>query len=275
MTPEFIFFADLVLLLRLRLLLSDAPVSGTRWLCKGMVEVIALCLFEPHPFLLGAGLSILALNFAAGYWDRRSFDRNGGRLFLGMLQLAILSFWFSPGGGVQFRSQITVWGDWLVTWSALGSEARELFGQTGLKMLLGLLLSANEANLLVRWLLGRLQIKPSSGAAIINVTIDAGEYNRGRVIGLLERALIYAFVLSGQFGAIGFTLAAKGFTRFKEMENRGFAEYVLIGTLLSSSIAMATGVWINRVIHRPSAYGFSQLRMILPLRPDPIRSKAV
>ena len=66
-------------------------------------------------------------------------------------------------------------------------------------------------------------------------------------IGLVERVLIYAFVLSGQFGAIGFTLAAKGFTRFKELENRGFAEYVLIGTLLSSSIAMAVGVWIKRM----------------------------
>jgi hypothetical protein len=111
-------------------------------------------------------------------------------------------------------------------------------------MTFGMLLTANEANLLVRWLFGRLQIKPGS-PSLMGQAIDASEFNRGRIIGLLERVLIYAFVLTGQYGAIGFTLAAKGFTRFKELENRGFAEYVLIGTLLSSGIAMAIGAWVK------------------------------
>jgi len=246
MTTEFVFFADLVLLLRLRLLLADSAVSGPRWMAKGLIEILALGLFEPHPFLIGAGLTIVALNFAAGYWDRRTSDRNGGRLLFGLVQLVVLSFWFSAAGGVSFRPELSACGDWLESWSALGGEVRRLFSLYGLRMLLGLLLSANEANLLVRWLLGRLQIKPGATLSMVNPGIDAGEYNRGRVIGLLERTLIYAFVLSGQFGAIGFTLAAKGFTRFKELENRGFAEYVLIGTLLSSSIAMAVGVWIKQ-----------------------------
>jgi hypothetical protein len=246
MTTEFVFYADLVLLLRLRLLLADSAVGARSWLLKGLIEILALGLFVPHPFLLGAGLSIIALNFAAGYWDRRTNDRNGGRLLFGLVQLIVLSVWFSAAGGVRFRPELSIIGDWLESWSALGGEGRRIFSSTGLKMLLGFLLAANEANLLVRWLLGRLQIKPGTNLTMINPGIDAGEYNRGRVIGLLERVLIYAFVLSGQFGAIGFTLAAKGFTRFKELENRGFAEYVLIGTLLSSSIAMAVGVWILR-----------------------------
>jgi hypothetical protein len=246
MTTEFIFFAVLVLLLRLRLLLADSVVRSQSWLVKGFIEVLALGLFEPHPFLLGAGLTIVALNFAAAYWDRRTSDRNGSRLLFGLIQLVVLSIWFSAAGGVRFRPELLACGEWISAWSALGGEARRLFGPNGLRMIFGLLLAANEANLLVRWLLGRLQIKPGSTHSMISPGIDAGEYNRGRVIGLLERVLIYAFVLSGQFGAIGFTLAAKGFTRFKELENRGFAEYVLIGTLLSSSIAMAIGVWIDQ-----------------------------
>jgi hypothetical protein len=246
MTTEFVFFADLVLLLRLRLLLSDAAVGWRRWLFKGLIEILALGLFEPHAFLLGAGLTILALNLLTGFWDRQINDRNGSRLLFGIIQLALLSFWFSPAGGVTFRPEIGALGHWIQSWSALGFETLRVFSPAGLKTLLGFLLAANEANLLVRWLLGRLQIKPGASLAMINPGIDAGEYNRGRVIGLLERILIYAFVLGGQFGAIGFTLAAKGFTRFKELENRGFAEYVLIGTLLSSSIAMAAGVWIKQ-----------------------------
>ena len=246
MTTEFVFFADVVLLLRLRLLIADSAVPRRRWLAKGLIEILVLALFAPHLFLIGAGLTIVVLNAVAGVWDQRSSDRNGSRLIFGLVELAVLSVWFSAAGGVRFRPELSVIGDWLESWSALGVEARRLFSGTGLKMLLGFLLAANEANLLVRWLLGRMQIKPGASLAMINPGIDAGEYNRGRVIGMLERVLIYAFVLSGQFGAIGFTLAAKGFTRFKELENRGFAEYVLIGTLLSSSIAMAAGVWIKR-----------------------------
>ena len=40
-------------------------------------------------------------------------------------------------------------------------------------------------------------------------------------------------------------MAAKGLTRFKELENRGFAEYVLIGTLLSSSLAIVIGLLVK------------------------------
>ena len=68
--------------------------------------------------------------------------------------------------------------------------------------------------------------------------IDKSEYNAGRVIGILERVLIYYFVLNAQFAAIGLVLAAKSFTRFKELEKREYAEYVLVGTLSSTLLAI-------------------------------------
>jgi hypothetical protein len=244
MTTEFLFFADVVLLLRLRLLLSDSVLRWRSWLAKGLIEIAVLSVFEPHAFLIGAGLTTIALNLGAGFWDQRVRDRNGGRLLFGIVQLAAMSVWFCSAGGVHFREELPLFGNWLDSWSALGAEARRVTSPAGLRMLFGFLLAANEANLLVRWWLGRLQIKPGN-ASVITAGLDTGEFNRGRVIGLLERVLIYAFVLSGQFGAIGFTLAAKGFTRFKELENRGFAEYVLIGTLLSSTVALAIGAWIK------------------------------
>lgn len=64
---------------------------------------------------------------------------------------------------------------------------------------------------------------------------------RGRIIGYLERAIILVLMLTDNIGAIGFVLAAKGFTRFKQLDDRNFAEYVLIGTLLSVSATMLTG----------------------------------
>jgi hypothetical protein len=65
---------------------------------------------------------------------------------------------------------------------------------------------------------------------------------------MLERLLIYCFILTGHFEAIGFLLAAKSIFRFgdlKEAQDRKLTEYVLIGTLLSFGIAIATGLLVQ------------------------------
>ena len=56
----------------------------------------------------------------------------------------------------------------------------------------------------------------------------------GRMIGLLERGLIFVLVLAGQAAGIGFLIAAKSILRFGTVnENRAASEYVIIGTLAS------------------------------------------
>lgn len=56
----------------------------------------------------------------------------------------------------------------------------------------------------------------------------------GAVIGNLERVLSAIFLAMNQMTAIGFIYTAKSIARFKEIEeNKGFAEYYLIGTLFS------------------------------------------
>ena len=72
----------------------------------------------------------------------------------------------------------------------------------------------------------------------------------GMIIGQLERALIYFFVLIGQPGAVGFLIAAKSVFRFGELsKSRKEAEYILIGTLMSFGwgllAAWGTG-WLGR-----------------------------
>jgi hypothetical protein len=73
----------------------------------------------------------------------------------------------------------------------------------------------------------------------------------GKVIGYLERILIYVFVLAGELAAVGFLVAAKSILRFgelKDSEHRMESEYIIIGTLASFAygIAVATLVkwWI-------------------------------
>lgn len=60
--------------------------------------------------------------------------------------------------------------------------------------------------------------------------------NAGALIGNLERIIAFAFVLIGQYEAVGFIIAAKSLLRFKDTDTAK-TEYVLAGTLLSFGIA--------------------------------------
>jgi len=64
----------------------------------------------------------------------------------------------------------------------------------------------------------------------------------GSLIGILERALVLTFVLINQYTAIGLVLTAKTIARYKELDDRKFAEYYLVGTLTSTLCAVLTGL---------------------------------
>lgn len=69
--------------------------------------------------------------------------------------------------------------------------------------------------------------------------------NAGKWIGILERVLVLTFVLTAQFQAIGFLIAAKSILRISvksEDSARLLSEYVLIGTFISFTIAILTGL---------------------------------
>lgn len=61
----------------------------------------------------------------------------------------------------------------------------------------------------------------------------------GRMIGLLERALIFLMVMAGQPAGIGFLIAAKSVLRFDTAsKDQKAGEYVIIGTLASFGWAL-------------------------------------
>lgn len=71
-----------------------------------------------------------------------------------------------------------------------------------------------------------------------DISLD-GLSNGGKLIGQLERSLIFMFVFIGQPAGIGFLVAAKSILRFEEAKQQKLAEYILIGSLMSFSIAIA------------------------------------
>ena len=60
----------------------------------------------------------------------------------------------------------------------------------------------------------------------------------GSWIGILEREIILMLGLLGQYGAIGFVIAAKSLARHSQLNEPAFAEKYLIGTLLSTFMAL-------------------------------------
>ncbi len=64
-----------------------------------------------------------------------------------------------------------------------------------------------------------------------------------RYVGWVERFFILTLVLVGNVSGIGFVLAAKSIFRFGKGDR--FVEYVLLGTLMSFSLALAIGLGVR------------------------------
>ncbi len=65
---------------------------------------------------------------------------------------------------------------------------------------------------------------------------------RGRLIGVLERAVLFVVLVAGSYEALGFIVAAKSLIRSRDFEgDRDLTEYFLIGSLASVAVAVATG----------------------------------
>ena len=80
----------------------------------------------------------------------------------------------------------------------------------------------------------------------------------GRVIGLLERGLIFALILLGQPEGVGLLIAAKSILRFGAVkDDRALSEYVIIGTLASFGWALVAAYATHALITALPPLGIS------------------
>jgi len=92
-----------------------------------------------------------------------------------------------------------------------------------------------------------IQITLSNWSKSLDDTNEASLKEAGKYIGILERLFVFTFVVTGNWQAIGFLLAAKSVFRFgdlRESKDRKLTEYILIGTLLSFGVAVAAGLTV-------------------------------
>jgi len=91
----------------------------------------------------------------------------------------------------------------------------------------------------------------------VESSADKNQNNRpglkdaGKWIGIIERILIFTFIIINQIMVIGFLLAAKSVFRFGNLNNpteHKKTEYIIIGTFISFSIAIFIGLLIKYIL---------------------------
>ncbi|PLR85687.1 MULTISPECIES: DUF3307 domain-containing protein [Bacillus] len=77
---------------------------------------------------------------------------------------------------------------------------------------------------------------------------EADNNSVGKYIGIFERILIAIFVFLGAYQGLVLLGGFKTLTRFKQFEDKSFAEYYLIGTLFSMLIGVTIGEIIKKIV---------------------------
>ncbi len=96
-----------------------------------------------------------------------------------------------------------------------------------------LLLIFKPANILIKSFISASSYKEEKES------VDVPPLRLGKIIGNLERILIVLLLCANQFVVIGYIFTAKSIARWKKLtEDKDFAEYYLVGTLLSVIISI-------------------------------------
>lgn len=113
-----------------------------------------------------------------------------------------------------------------------------LFGlqyKKGLLLLTGLAIGIFGAGVVLKYQMSEFAVELSE-------EVKQGLPRGGKTIGVLERLLVFMFVLAGKPEGAGFVIAAKSVFRIGELTNKqdkDHAEYIMIGTLRSFTYALA------------------------------------
>ena len=245
MSLVFLVFTNLVLLTRLWCHLREGEVNWRLWGTKMAIELAGLALLEWHSWLLAAAATVVIMNVAGVLWEALGWRRNAGHFALGIIYMLALSVWFSPHFGLRFWPVIDAAFSDIARWTAFQAIFQSSFTTTAMLVFFGLLVAMSEMNLAVRAVFDLLDLKPR--AAADSDEVDVVAYDRGRVIGFLERAIVYFLVLGGHYEAVALVLVAKAFAHSRHVDDRAAVEYVLIGTMMSTGLAIAVGELVNHL----------------------------
>ena len=115
-----------------------------------------------------------------------------------------------------------------------------------MKVLVGAIFLTVPSSLIIKLLLSSWTPVSAEQTSLQTESLsDAGKY-----IGILERLLVFTFVIVNHWEGVGFMVAAKSIFRFSDIaqaKQRKLTEYVLIGTLLSFGMAVLVAIVIGKI----------------------------
>ncbi len=228
---------NLILISRLGLTFKDSGASAGFIFKMSAIPLLSLLFIEMN-FVWFILLTYLILYpFLMIYLEKNPEQVYRNRLMSLAVHGIVIGLIFSPLFGVGLNRLFV---------DIVTSPDRIIDGiLTSQVLLFGLLLVMNEMNIVLRYLMKKLNL---ASIGEVDQTVSDQEYNTGRIIGMLERIFIFIFTIAGQFAAVGFILTAKGVVRYQDFKDRTFAEYVLIGTLLSTLLAFGVALILSGLI---------------------------
>jgi len=246
----FAYFFNVILVSRLVFTFKDKPLSTKQTALMVGIQAVGLLAIEAGLPLLALAVTTVVIGIALAVLENGLGKVKQPRLISLVVYFAALNVFFSPSTGLGLSPRLDPF------LRSIGSVFSFLARRGTVDwvrfhvQLAGFLVVINEVNTLVRYLFQVFELEPTEEPAKADdeAALDEKEYKAGRVIGILERILVYHLVLRGQYAAIGLVLAAKSFTRFKDLEKRRYAEYVLIGTLASTLLAMLTAAAVEALL---------------------------
>jgi len=182
------------------------------------------------PLVLGAGwhttwLALVCFVVLVIWLDAAQQQRPAGVIVLAFTSAALL---LASAGDITGRAPLQDWYDRLPI-RALAEVPIDR-AALGVGVLLFLTTAAN------------VVVRHALNATGPTVLAEEKTLKGGRLLGPLERWLVFAFAVGGNLGALGALVAAKGILRFPEIsrdEPDGMrAEYVLVGSFVSWTLAL-------------------------------------
>jgi hypothetical protein len=252
MTIDIIYLFNIILLVRVFTQWTDEPIRSVKKnLALAAVELI-LAVPMMYSFSMALVLLLIFAIYHVAVWVTENRSKN---LFWGRLLQIVLLFLIAgtllgvTNHPVLFNGKIMNLLDRIRNANILTRDISDRILRLFMLYFFGVMITVMEVNHIVRAVLKSIKAAPVRNKDMPSEegNEDTDELRRGKIIGAVERVLFFFFVLTGNYSSIGFILAAKGITRFKELDDKDFAEYVLIGTLLSSSLSIFCGELVKKL----------------------------
>ncbi|MFZ5517927.1 MAG: hypothetical protein ACOY90_14880 [Candidatus Zhuqueibacterota bacterium] len=237
---EFYYLFNVVLFSRLMFTFRDEPITLRQTGVIVFLQLLGTLMFEMNLLFALLVFMMLALNGLVFLLEKKIEWVNIVRVASLIGFIVVFSLVFAPRNRLNFNPHLLAHLESWADISLIIDFLSALDWRSLNPILTGAFFVTNETNIFIRLIFQTFTLTPAheeSAGQTITTVVDKQEYNAGRIIGLLERLLIYYFVLNNQLVAIGFIVAVKSFAR-KDLKSREFAEYVLIGTLLSTLTAV-------------------------------------